>query len=262
VEEENTLDGLQVLTNFEQVNGPLARTQRLAGLGTMAASVAHELSNPLSIITSTCNNLLSQVADGTLTTDQLLHYIEMVDHSAWRCIRLVQTMRTYTHPEIEQTVATSLNKLIEDGVTLVAHQFRRQYHVRLEMDLAPGLPPVICDPNQIIQVLVNLLLNARDALLPAGGVVKVDSRPLPEENAVTFSVCDSGPGIPAEIRDRIFEPFFTTKPPGEGSGLGLAIVAGIVEQHHGRIEVINNPGGGATFQVVLPCRQDGKHMSR
>jgi signal transduction histidine kinase len=258
VEEENTLDGLQVVTNFEQVSGPLARTQRLAGLGTLAASVAHELSNPLSIITSTCNNLLSQVADGTLTTDQLLHYIEMVDHSAWRCIRLVQTMRTYTHPEMEQTVSVSLNKLIEDGVTLVAHQFRRQYDVRLETDLAPGLPPIVCDPNQIIQVLVNLLVNARDALLKSGGLVRVISRPLPEENAVTLTVWDSGPGIPAEILDKIFEPFFTTKPPGEGSGLGLAIVAGIVEQHHGRVEVMNNPGGGATFRVMLPCRQDNR----
>jgi signal transduction histidine kinase len=259
VEEENTLNGLQqVTTNFEQVSGPLARTQRLAGLGTMAASVAHELSNPLSIITATCNNLLSQVADGTLTTDQLLHYIEMVDHSAWRCIRLVQTMRTYTHPENGQVVSSSVNKLIEDGVTLVAHQFRRHYNVQLEMDLTPGMPPIVCDPNQIIQVLVNLLVNARDALLKSGGVVKISSRPLPEEDAITFSVSDSGTGIPEEIIDRIFEPFFTTKPLGEGSGLGLAIVAEIVEQHHGRVEVINNPGGGAMFRVMLPCRQDNR----
>jgi two-component system, NtrC family, sensor kinase len=232
----------------------LDHLQRMAGLGTLTAGVAHELSNPVSIITAAANNLLSQIADDDLTTDQLLHYIEMVDHSAWRCARLIQTLRTYSHPETAQKTVTDLNQLIQDGLNLVSHQFRRQFNVIIEHDLDPDLPPLFCDANQLIQVLINLLLNARDALSPAGGVIEIVSRYRPAETAVCLAVRDSGPGIATEIMERIFEPFFTTKPPGEGSGLGLAIAAGIVERHHGRIQATNNATDGATFTVVLPCR--------
>jgi two-component system, NtrC family, sensor kinase len=263
--EDETLDGLQIDHSLVTAHGThtlndgLAHLQRMAGLGTLAAGVAHELSNPVSIITAAVNNLLSQVADDDLTTDQLLHYVEMVDHSAWRCARLIQTLRTYAHPETAQKTATDLNQLIQDALNLVTHQFRRQFHVTIEADLAPDVPPLFCDTNQVIQVLINLLLNARDALPSDGGVIQVASRFLRAETAVSFAVRDSGVGIAPEIMEQIFDPFFTTKPPGEGTGLGLAIAAAIVEQHHGRLEVANNPGGGATFTVVLPCRagEDG-----
>lgn len=244
------------LSDFDELNEGLARMQRLAGLGALTASVAHELSNPMSIITATCNNLLSQIADDKLNMDQLLHYIEMVDHSAWRCARIIQTLRTYAHPETTPMADTDLNKIIEDAQTLVAYQFNRQFHVEIEVELAPDLPAVVCDANQIIQVLLNLLINARDALPPPGGAIRIISRPLPDEAAVLFSVSDSGAGIAPEILDKIFEPFFTTKSAEEGSGLGLSIAAGIVARHHGRLEVTNNPDAGATFTVVLPCRQE------
>jgi two-component system, NtrC family, sensor kinase len=260
VVEEETLDAL----NFDNclvmehrmhtLGQSLDHLQRMAGLGTLTAGVAHELSNPVSIITAAADNLLSQIADDDLTTDQLLHYIEMVDHSAWRCARLIQTLRTYSHPETAQKTVTDLNQLIQDGLNLVSHQFHRQFNVTIEHELDPDLPPLFCNANQLIQVLINLLLNARDALSPAGGVIEIVSHYLPAETAVCFAVQDSGQGIAPGIMERIFEPFFTTKPPGEGSGLGLAIAASIVERHYGRIEAANNAGGGATFTVVLPCR--------
>jgi two-component system, NtrC family, sensor kinase len=258
--EVEALNGLKVEDSPEMehqahsLSDSLTHLQRMAGLGTLAAGVAHELTNPVSIITAAVNNLLSQVADDDLTTDQLLHYIEMVDHSAWRCARLIQTLRTYTHPETSQETPTDLNQLIQDALNLVSHQFRHQFYITIEPDLDSDLPPLFCNANQIIQVLINLLLNARDALPASGGTIRVTSRYRPAETAVSFAVRDSGLGIPPEIMVRIFDPFFTTKPPGEGTGLGLAIAAGIVEQHHGRLEAANNPGGGATFTVVLPCR--------
>jgi two-component system, NtrC family, sensor kinase len=257
VEEEvlngsNIDESVTVEHREQHLSDSLTHLQRMAGLGTLAAGVAHELTNPVSIITAAVNNLLSQVADDDLTTDQLLHYIEMVDHSAWRCARLIQTLRTYTHPEPSQKAATDLNQLVQDALNLVNHQFRRQFHIAVEADLDPELPPLFCNANEIIQVLINLLLNARDALPPTGGTIQIESRYLPAETAVSLVVRDSGLGIPAEVIDRIFEPFFTTKPPGEGSGLGLAIAAAIVEQHHGRLEAANNPSGGATFTLVLP----------
>jgi two-component system, NtrC family, sensor kinase len=256
--EEEALNGLKVDESVavehreRRLSDSLTHLQRMAGLGTLAAGVAHELTNPVSIITAAVNNLLSQVADDDLTTDQLLHYIEMVDHSAWRCARLIDTLRTYTHPEPSQKAATELNQLVQDALNLVSHQFRRQFHITIEADLDPELPPVFCNANQIIQVLINLLLNARDALPPAGGTIQIVSRYLTAETAVSLVVRDSGLGIPPEVMERLFEPFFTTKPPGEGSGLGLAIAAGIVEQHHGRLEAANNAGGGASFTVTLP----------
>lgn len=238
--------------NLEQLNAALSRTQRLAGIGTLTASVAHELTNPISIITNTCHNLLSQVADDNLSVDELLHYIQMIDQSAWRCARLVQTLRTYTHIDNPQVEPCDLNKMIEDSLTLVAYQFRRQFNVEIETELAPDLTSLRCDPNQITQVLVNLLTNARDAMHALGGTVHITSWAVPEEGAVAFAVRDSGAGIPPELLDRIFEPFFTTKPAGLGTGLGLSIAAGIVQQHHGRITAENNPDGGATFTVILP----------
>jgi two-component system, NtrC family, sensor kinase len=250
---DGRLLSITALPDLNQLHRSLFNTQRLAGIGVIAASVAHELNNPLSIITATCNNLLSQIADETLGQDELLHYVQMIDHSAWRCARLVQTLRSYAHSERPQRLEVDLNKIIEDALTLVAYQFRRQFNLEIETELSLRLEPIVCDPNQITQVLMNLLMNARDAAQGrGGGVIRIKSWLAERGAAVAFSVRDQGTGIPAEIIGRLFDPFFTTKAAGEGTGLGLSIAAGIVEQHGGRIEAQNNPEGGATFTVILP----------
>ncbi|MFZ0544517.1 MAG: HAMP domain-containing sensor histidine kinase [Candidatus Promineifilaceae bacterium] len=245
--------------DIDRLQLALSQTQRLAGIGTLTASVAHELTNPISIITTACHNLLSRVADDNLNTDELLHYLEMIDHSAWRCARLVRTLGNYSHINEPDKVACDVNDIIEDALALVAYQFQKQFQIEIRTDTAPGLPIIHCDQNQITQVLINLLINARDALRPHGiqsngGLVEIKSWILLDEPAVAFSVRDNGPGIPARIRDRIFTPFFTTKPMGEGTGLGLSIVKGIVEQHNGRITAENHPDGGALFTVILPVQ--------
>jgi two-component system NtrC family sensor kinase len=245
-----TLNG--PLVDDGRVTTALSQTQRLAGIGTLTASVAHELTNPLSIITSTCNNLLSQIADESLGTDELLHYIELIDHSAWRCARLVQTLRSYSHLDHMQVTKNELNRIIEDSLTIVDYQFERQYNIAIETDLSLELEPLYCDQNQVTQVLINLLINARDALQGEGGVIKIASWNLPEEKSQAFSVSDSGTGISPETIDMVFNPFFTTKPIGEGSGLGLAIASKIVEEHGGRISAENNRGKGVTVSVILP----------
>jgi signal transduction histidine kinase len=252
---DGRLLSITALPDLNQLHQSLFNTQRLASIGVIAASVAHELNNPLSIITATCNNLLSQIADETLGQDELLHYLQMIDHSAWRCARLVQTLRSYAHSERPQHLEVDLNKIIEDALTLVAYQFRRQFNLDIETELSPRLKRIVCDPNQITQVLMNLLMNARDASQGrGGGVIRIKSWLGERGAAVAFSVRDQGTGIPAEIIGRLFDPFFTTKAAGEGTGLGLSIAAGIVQQHGGRIEAKNNPEGGATFTVILPCQ--------
>jgi signal transduction histidine kinase len=244
--------------DVEQLQIALSQTQRLAGIGTLTASVAHELTNPISIITTACNNLLSRVADDNLSTDELLHYLEMIDHSAWRCARLISALGNYSHViDQEDLAACDINEIIEDALALVANQFYRQFNIEIIHKPSPGLPPIHCDPNQITQVLINLLINARDAVRPFGtgeGSIEIKSWIMLDEPAVAFSVRDNGPGIPTGLHDKIFTPFFTTKPIGEGTGLGLSIVKGIIDQHNGRITAHNHPDGGALFTIFLPVQ--------
>ena len=238
--------------HLETFRATLARTQRLAGVGVLTASVAHELNNPISIITTACHELSEQAIDGRLSEESLLHHLKMIERNAWRAARLVQTLRTYTHLDRPQLSETDLNRIIEAAITLVDYQFRRECDVIIETSLAPDLAPVRWEQNEITQVLVNLLTNARDALQPDGGQIIISSWAKPADGAVAFAVHDSGPGIPQALLDRIFEPFFTTKPAGKGTGLGLSIAAQIVAEHRGQLTAANHPDGGAIFTVTLP----------
>ncbi len=253
----------------DRINEALTRIQRLAGIGVLTASVAHELNTPLSIITATCSNLQHEVEDNSLSMAQLLKYIEMIEQSAWRAARTVEVLRNYSYDEEEQTAVTDLNMIIEDALTLVRHQFQGEYNIRIQKELADDFKTIVCDHNGLTQVLINLLINARDAMLPDGGTVTVKSWVLPagsrlngsddQKTAVetyAVSIADTGSGIDPAIMDKIYEPFFTTKPQGKGTGLGLYIARRIMKQHHGRIQASHNPDGGATFTIYLPRRKD------
>lgn len=256
------------LADVDQLNEALTHTQRLAGVGLLTASMAHELNNPISIITATCGNLLLEMEDQNLSPEQLHHYVQMIEQNAWRCARIVEVLRNYTFEDEPHVAVTDLNMIVEDGLTLVQQQFQGEFNVSIETDLAPDLKSIVCDHNRITQVLINLLTNARDAMQPDGGTIHIKTwATLPETTAssnsaattdgeqLAFSVRDSGHGIAPEIKDKIFDPFFTTKPNGTGTGLGLFIARRIVKQHNGRIWNENNPDGGTTFTVVLPPRQ-------
>ena len=236
----------------EPLNAALFHTQRLAGVGRLTAGVAHELTNPIGIITATCNNLLSQIADDDLSTDELLRYLKMIDHSAWRCADLVSTLRNYTHTDGLHVEPCELNQIIQDSLTLVTYEFERRYSIKMNADLEPDLPLLECNQNQITQVLINLLTNAGDALRESGGTIHVASFSVAGQEVQGFSVSDTGAGVPLDISGQIFEPFFTTKPVGKGTGLGLAIASDIVELHGGQIQLAENADGGATFTVALP----------
>lgn len=257
------------LRDVERLNESLTHTQRLAGMGTLTASIAHELNNPISIITAACANLNLDVDDNALSLDRLQHYIAMIEQSAWRCVRIVEVLRNYSLDGLPQIAVTVWNRIVEDSLTLVKQQFQGQFNVKIETDLAPGMKSIVCDHNRLTQVVINLLTNARDAMQPNGGTIQVKTWPIPQgvllpgpqkrfppELATTdyfaLSVHDTGQGIEPEILDRIFEPFFTTKTNGSGTGLGLFITRRIVEQHNGRVWAENNPTGGATFTVLLP----------
>ncbi len=242
----------------EGVNETLLHVQRLAGVGTLTASVAHELSSPLSIITGLIANLRADLDSGELDAKTVTRSLDLMEQSAHHGARIINVLRHYTHNDGHLTLAiTSASSIIEDALTLVAQQFRKQAYVEIETAISPGMETLVCDHNRITQVLINLLLNARDALQPGGGKVRVRFWTLANENGrdeVVFSVANNGPAIAPEVLDRLFEPFFTTKPVGSGTGLGLFIAQNIVAQHNGRIMAENMPGGGVIFTVVLPRR--------
>jgi len=259
------------LDDVERLNEALAHTQRLAGVGILTASVAHELNTPISIIAATCSNLQHEVEDNTLSMEQLLRYTEMIEQNTWRAARIIEVLRNYSYGEKLQTAVTDLNMIVEDALTLVRHQFRGHLNVNIELDLSPDLKSIVCDHNRVAQVIINLLINAGDAMQPAGGTIHIQSWPLPAAAAVPLnglptndngaaehyvvSIRDAGHGIAPDVIDKIFNPFFTTKANGKGTGLGLFIARQIVTQHHGHLWAENNPDRGATFTFTLPRYQ-------
>ena len=269
----NTLVTITDLANVQKLNKSLARTQRLASIGTLTSSIAHELNTPISIIAATCSNLRHEIEENALSMEQLVSYIDMIEQSSWRSARILEVLGNYSYDDAPQFAITNLNLIIADALTLVRHQFRGEFHIEIHEELSDKLKTFMCDHNRITQVLLNLMNNASDAVDP-GGQVTIQSwiemelpptqlngtgkiSPNNKLEYYTFSVSDSGHGIDPEIMDKIFDPFFTTKVQGKGTGLGLYIAKEIVEQHNGRITAQNNAEGGATFTIRLPRKQDG-----
>lgn len=258
-EQGDKLISIMDLAELQQAQNVLLHTQRLASVGTLTASVAHELTNPLSIISATCSNLVHEVSHNNLDAEMLLHYIRMIEHSAWRSSRLVEVLRHYTYDTGMETAVTDLNMVVEDALTLLQPQFLKEDNIKFHVNLAKDLPSILCDHNRLTQVLINLLNNARDAMQPGGGTIAIKTWAIHDEASqagelLALSVHDEGPGVPPELAEQIFEPFFTTKPSSMGTGLGLFVARELVEQHNGRIWVENHPEGGAVFTLVLPQR--------
>jgi signal transduction histidine kinase len=223
----------------------LVQSAKMAAFGQMGAGVTHEIKNPLSAILG-CVGLARQRRDDPVKVAECLALIE---REAGRCKDILDAFLRFSRRQTTELEPTDLNHVVDEGLSILAHQLQTQ-HVRLRHALSADLPPVMANANQIQQVLVNLVLNAQQAM-GQGGEVRVST--LRDGDSVVLSVADRGPGIPEAIRARIFEPFFTTKPRGEGTGLGLSVSWGIVRDHRGEIRVESTPGRGATFHVRLPA---------
>ncbi len=256
---------------LERLGSALAHTQRMASIGSLTTGVAHELTSPLSIITSACSNLLYELQDNTWDQQVLEQYVELIERSAFRSAHIVEVLHNYAYMDKPRMAVTNVSMILHDSLTLVEHQFLKQTDVNIEVDLPDHLGSVVCDHERISQVLVNLLSNAHNAMKPQGGTIKVcfwalppnrlgrpnnGSREADKTGRFAFSVADTGHGIESDIAGEIFKPFFTTRSGGEGAGLGLFIAKGIVQQHNGRIRVENNPepDRGVTSTVILPVR--------
>jgi signal transduction histidine kinase/CheY-like chemotaxis protein len=250
--------GLHVLrarAERARVNARLAEADRLAAVGTLAAGVAHEINNPLAYLLGGLEYLqreLSALAPALAgRADELREVVAEMRTGGERIRHIVRDLKTFSRADEETSAEVDLRRLAESSLHLAGHELARR--ARVVRDLGP-VPPVRANEGRIGQVLLNLLVNAAQALpegTPGAHEVRVATRTDGAGRAV-IEVSDTGPGIAPEIQGRIFEPFFTTKPQGVGTGLGLWISRNIVAAAGGTLEVESAPGAGATFRVVLP----------
>jgi signal transduction histidine kinase len=221
----------------------LLQSEKLAAIGQMAAGIAHELNTPLTYIVGNLELLQSAELEAGQRT-----MLESIARGADRIRALAQGLLAFSRPSDEEPIALELNDVVERSLELCHYQILKA-GVKLEKSLAPERPRVLGVPNQLEMALINLVVNAVQAMAE-GGRLRVASRL--DGGAVEVSVADTGPGIPAEIQDSIFEPFVSTKPEGRGTGLGLSTTLMVVERHHGRIDFTTGPGG-TTFRITLPA---------
>lgn len=236
---------LRDLTDIKMKEEQIQQSERLATVGHMAAGVAHEVGNPLTAISSLVQ-VSQRKTDDEFIQDQLTKVREHIQ----RINKIVRDLVDFSRPSNMQSENVQINDVIESAVGLLQHDARCK-DVMFEMNLTNDLPLVSCVPDQIHQVLVNLLLNAVDAMEGQDNP-KVTIETQKENNAARLTVSDNGKGITDKHQSRIFEPFFTTKEVGSGTGLGLSVSHGIINKIGGSINVESTHGEGTTFIIQLP----------
>ncbi len=228
----------------------MVRAEKLSSLGRMAAGIAHELRNPLMVILGRAQLALKKLApQSDAAADPLQRVLASIEDEAQRADRIIRSLSLYARDGTTEMTSVNLRGAITDVLELVRPQVKMD-QVEVRTDVAADLPPIRGNHDQLLQVFINLIVNAAQAM-PQGGEVSLVARKV-SEGVVRVTVTDTGCGIPAENLQRIFDPFFTTKPPGEGTGLGLSIIHGIVEGHGGTIEVASEAGKGTTFTLQFP----------
>ena len=228
----------------QELEQQLLASGRLVAVGELTASMAHEFNNPLGIVLGFAQGLLSSMDP----TDSKYHHVEIIVEEAKRCERLVQELLEFGRPKSSDFTLTDIEPLIQKTLDLVQPRATKN-SVETTTEIEARMPLIHADPQQLQQVLLNLSLNAVDAM-PKGGTLTIGATISPS-NWMTITVADTGIGIDADVLPRIFQPFFTSKK-RRGLGLGLPICDRIVKSHGGRIEVESKPGRGTTFRIYLP----------
>jgi PAS domain S-box-containing protein len=238
---------IEDVTSRVALERQVRQAEKLAALGTLSAGLAHEINNPLGIITSRAEVALMEAA-GKDIPKQLLDDLKVIEKHAHRAARIAQGLLSFSRQTAWRLVPVDANQVVEETLLLIEKQLLRE-QIALERCLASDLPKVMGSPNHLQQVLLNLITNARDAMT-VGDRLRVESRMSRDGARVQIVIADTGKGIPAELAERIFDPFFTTK--AGGTGLGLSISYGIIKEHGGTLEVESEVGKGATFTIGLP----------
>ncbi|MBI4891654.1 MAG: sensor histidine kinase [Acidobacteria bacterium] len=240
--EQTKLELEQVYQELQQNFERLKRAERLYAAGQLSAGLAHEIRNPLASISGAAGILRR----GHASTENLRECIDIIEKESQRLNRLLTSFLDFARPRAPRIQPADLPSLLDSVLSLAQHAAGAS-HIDLRLALSTPLPEIHCDPEQLKQVLLNLVINAIQAT-PGRGAVTLQASA--SAASVLLSVIDEGCGIPAADRDRIFDPFYTTKE--NGTGLGLAVAAKIVEQHGGSLTAEDNPTRGMAFRVELP----------
>lgn len=273
--QEIQLDQHRLLAKLEHANSHLLRAEKMAGIGQLAAGVAHEINNPIGYVFSNLKTLagymhdmlkIIDAADAVSTIDELrslkraldYDYIRgdveaLIDESEEgidRVKKIITALKDFSHTEEEGFRKASLHRAIDTTLNVVNNELKYKAQI---VKCYGALPLVECNLSQVNQVILNLLMNAAQALSEFGTIT---IRTGQAGQWAWMEVEDTGKGMDASVKDRIFEPFFTTKPLGQGTGLGLSLSYSIVQKHHGRIDVTSEPGTGSRFRVWLPVSHD------
>ena len=236
-----------------EANRAVARAEKLAAIGRLAAGVVHEINNPLATISACAEALESRVKEGAFNNsaalDDLREYLGLIRSEAFRCKTITNGLLDFSHTRAAEHTPLDLGDVISSAARLVTHQQRGE-RIEFKIETAEDLPRVSGDAGQLQQAIIALATNAVDAM-PDGGVLKIASGR--NGGRVFVEVSDTGAGIPPENVPKIFEPFFTTKEVGEGTGLGLAVCYGILTEHGGSLDVQSTVGVGTTFTMLLPA---------
>jgi C4-dicarboxylate-specific signal transduction histidine kinase len=232
---------------LRQLEADLAHIDRVSTLGEMAASLAHEIKQPIAAAITSANSCIEWLAHEPPNLDRARAAAARIDKYGNRAAEIIDRIRSFYKKSPPQRELVDVNGIIHEMLTLLKCEADR-YSVAMRAELAAELPKIMADPVQLQQVFMNLMLNAIEAMNDSGRELTVKSER--QDGQLQFSVSDTGVGLPAEKMDQIFSAFFTTKP--QGSGMGLAISRSIVESHGGRLWASANDGRGATFHFTLP----------
>ncbi len=247
-----TVHVIKNVTEVRRLKDLLYHAEKLASIGLLVSGVAHEINNPLTG-TIAYTELLSMKVTDESTKSELKKILD----SAERCKKIVDNLLTFSRQRTPSKSLESINDIIDRAIDLRSYWLKsNNIHVVREYD---PISTVFVDAQQIQQVMLNLLLNAEQAITGSGqnkGVITFRTRSDKESRRVSIQVIDSGPGVPMKVASKIFDPFFTTKPVDVGAGLGLSISHGIVAEHGGSIQFHNAEGGGAVFTIELPTGTD------
>lgn len=250
--EERTRELELQMIEREQAENTARAAQRLADIGLLTTGVAHELNSPLQAILSNTEMAQLRLQKGEVVDPASLEStLQNIRSDVLRCSNIVRSLQSYAHQPASNLQPTELGELIPATLDKIAHEFSGRSDIHIISRVQKDIPSLCCEPDQIQRVLINLLINARDAL-PEGGEIRLTVDFNRAKNQFSIQVQDNGIGIPADLKNEIFKPFFTTKDVGKGTGLGLYLVSGIIEAHGGEISFSTSPGEGTTFLVLLP----------
>jgi len=251
------------ITERKHLQQQLLQSEKMAAVGQLVAGVTHEVNNPLAVVMGYSEMLLMEED----LNDDMRKYLQVIYDEAQKSKDVIQDLLSFARMHEPDKQLVNVNDIIKKTLTLKEYDFKK-HDVEVKYTPAPDISTILADPNQIQQVLLNLLINAEYSMVSRNG--KRGSRLLIDTKSnvrrsdgrdagtsfVEIYVSDNGKGIDEEFVNKIFDPFFTTKPEGEGTGLGLSVSYGIIEDHKGEIRAFNNDEGGATFRISLPITQN------